>query len=118
MIFDGDFRLVDVVAKNGELRVFARFAPEVAADCELEVGWARVQAIRTCEVCGEQGGKRRLRPQVKTLCDQCFSADRATAAERGERYAEILLAYLLSGDPEFPKPERLERWLQLGERSG
>lgn len=116
LALDPDYILIAVNAGNGQLRVFARFAPEVSLQCEDEVSAVRYQAHVTCEVCGDRGQPRQRAAGTKVLCPDCFAADRAAAAERGERYANIVLRCLTSDDPDFPDPDRLEEWLHKGEQ--
>lgn len=112
LVYDGDYRLVDLEPKNGELRVYARFDPRFAYWCEVEVRRAKLTAVKTCEVCGDEGEPRRGRPTTKTLCEKCFASDRALARGYSERYAEIYLDYLLANDPERPRPEQVDAWLE------
>jgi hypothetical protein len=112
LVHDTNYRLVDLQARNGRLRVYARFWVGLARWCEPIVADAVFRSRVICEICGREGLRRNLRPVIHTLCDDCHRADRATAAERGERYANIVVDRLLSGDPAFPEPDAVERWLQ------
>ena len=118
LAYDTAYRLVALEAHDGKLRVYARFWVGIAMWCEPIVADAAYRSRVICEVCGQAGVQRRLRPVIHTLCDACHRADRATAAERGERYANIVLDRLLSGDPDFPEPDAVERWLQALESAG
>jgi hypothetical protein len=105
--FDPDYRLFEVKESQGRLHVQAQFAPQAADPCFVVVATAVEQAAEACELCGEPGLLKVGRPYWKTLCDPCFRIDREIASEKGERFAELRLARLLSGDPRFPTPEAI-----------
>lgn len=105
--FDPDYRLFEVKVNLGCLHVQAQFAPKAADPCFVVIATAVEQAAAACELCGRDGRLRVSRPNWKTLCDDCFQIDRQTAVEKGERFADLRLAQLLSGDPRFPAPEAI-----------
>jgi hypothetical protein len=108
---DPHYRLFQVKEKLGRLRFYADFAGPFTSECHRRVAAAVAKAAKTCEVCGGEGRLRTRRPWLETLCDACWAADRAAADERGERYAAIVLSYLLSGDPHHPTPDEIIEWL-------
>ena len=108
---DRDYRLYELKERNAGLLVVARFARDAREAASRRLVEAKAEALRTCEVCGGDARPRMNRPQPKTLCDRCSAADRAAAAEQGERYADAVLQYLMSGDAEHPTPEETLAWL-------
>jgi hypothetical protein len=108
---DPDYRLESVGEELGGLFFVARFSLAKQTAGASLVQAARTDALASCELCGETGVLRSERPQVKTLCDVCWSADRACAERRGERYAAALLTQLLSADDDHPSPEEVVAWL-------
>jgi len=108
---DPDYRLYSVEDDLGGLVVVARFAAAAQVDAARRVQAARAQALSTCVLCRQLGRLRPERLQMKTLCDQCWSSDRAAAESRGERYADAVLSQLMSPDRDHPSPDETLAWL-------
>lgn len=108
---DRDYRLESVGEELGGLFFVARFSSARQVGGASLIQRARSEALATCELCGEPGVLRGQRPQLKTLCEVCWNADRTCAATRGERYATALLTQLLSADEDHPPPEEVIDWL-------
>jgi hypothetical protein len=108
---DPDYRLYELRERFGLLHVHARFAAEHNEWCRTFLGRAAGRSARTCQVCGDAARVRDERRLIKTLCERCWNADRALAAERGERFADITLVCLSSIDPQFPDADDLAAWL-------
>jgi hypothetical protein len=108
---DPDYRLYIVEEDLGGLVVTARFARAAQVRAARVIQVARAEALATCEVCGLSGALRADRRRLKTLCNACWTGDRAAAAARGERYADAVLAQLLSSDKDHPRPEETLAWL-------
>lgn len=107
---DGDYRLYEIKERDGSLLVVARFDRDARDAASRRLATAKAQALRTCELCSADATPRMQRPEPKTLCDRCYAADRAASAQ-GERYADVVLQYLLSGDRDYPTPEETLAWL-------
>jgi hypothetical protein len=107
-----EYRLYGVREVDGGLVYDALFTqPDSSRLCRRLYTIARAEAARTCQVCGADARLRHERPRLKTLCDACLAADRVAARDRGERYARLVLDYLMSGDPQHPEPEETLAWL-------
>lgn len=117
LALDPDYRLYEVGERHGLLRVRGRFVSEHTAECRELVARAVGRSSRTCEVCGANARVRDERLRIKTLCDACSNADRATAADRGERYADLVLTCMASSDPAFPDADELVAWLEQDDTS-
>jgi len=111
LALDPDFRLFSIEEEHGGLTINARFTSLAQMDAARLIQIARAQALATCELCGQPGALRAERLQMKTLCDDCWTSDRAAASQRGERYADAVLAQLLSADDDHPSPEDTLAWL-------
>jgi len=111
LALDPSYRLYSVTEDLGGLTVIARFSTAVQVDAARLLQAARAEALRTCALCGQEGKLRPERPQMKTLCDECWSSDRAASASRGERYADAVLSLLMSPDQDHPSPEEILGWL-------
>ena len=109
---DQGYRLYEIGQRDGGLFVVARVESEPADSGRRRIAAAKALALRTCEVCGSGGGLRDERPRMATLCAECFTADRATALECGERHAEIVVQFLMSGEPDHPPPDEIRAWLE------
>lgn len=110
---DQGYRLYEIGQRNGGLFVVARIASEPADAWRRRIVAAKALALRTCEVCAAGGELRHERPRMMTLCADCCAADRATAVECGERYAEIVVQFLMNAAPDHPGPEEISAWLDL-----
>jgi hypothetical protein len=108
---DPQCRLYEITQKDGLLRVRGGFARDPRANCRARIARAVARATHTCEVCGDISQLREERAIIRSLCNACWSADRALAAERGERFANLTLAQLLSGDPRYPEPDDIVAFL-------
>lgn len=108
---DPSYRLYSVGEELGGLSFIARTEATVSARAARLIQAARAEALTTCEVCGDSGHLRAERPNMRTLCDECWQGDRQAAAERGERYADAALAFVLSNDDDYPSPEETLAWL-------
>jgi len=113
LVADPTYRLYSVEEALGGLLYVARFEHGAEDGAARLVQEARAQAFVTCELCGREARLRARRPQVKTLCDDCFAADRAAAAVGGERYADAVLGQLMSADDDYPSPEETLAWLDV-----
>ena len=118
LALDADYRLYEVAERYGLLRVRGRFAPEQNDECRELIARAVGRSSRVCEVCAADGRVRDGRLRIKTLCDACSRADRVTAAERGEQYADLVLTCMASSDPAFPDADELAAWLDQDGASG
>lgn len=106
---DPDYRFFDAVEDNARLRFLAEYSRGTEQAAHL-VSEATRLSTSVCVVCAAAGERRRrLRPEI--LCDACFAADRAAAAERGEWYANLALLYFKSCDPAHPSPDDLAAFL-------
>lgn len=108
---DPSYRLLELGEDMGGLLIDANYTLPTGWNFTRRIHQARAEALATCEVCSADGRLRVERGHMKTLCDDCWIADRAAAAERGERYAEVVLDYLTSGDDAYPTPEETMAWL-------
>lgn len=112
LVQDPGYRLYGIEEQLGGLVVIARFASAAQEPAARLLQTARAAALATCEVCGEAGVLRSERVQMKTLCDDCWTSDRTAAESGGERYADAVLARLLSADQNHPSPEEILAWLE------
>jgi hypothetical protein len=108
---DPPCKLYEVRQREGLLFVRASFTRHRRGDCRAVLARTIARATHTCEVCGDLGRIRDERGVMRTLCDGCWCADRALASERGERYANLTLLQLLSGDPRYPDPDEVVAFL-------
>lgn len=108
---DPNYRLYSVGEVSGGLDFVARTSASTQGEAARRIHAARAEALDTCEACGDSGTLRPERLQMKTLCDECWVADRTAATARGERYADAVMAELLSSDPDHPSAEEILHWL-------